>query len=144
MDLKVINHYSTLSAAIRAGAKLLPKVTGCLTATTREGHPGTCAIGAGLHALTSKVPEDSETEYRFISTVFRYLNEDVKCPDVGCRVEPLSVMQMVIHLNDGAHEWSREKIADWLEEWENANLGYETLVEAERGEEVSEPQVQHA
>lgn len=53
------------------------------------------------------------------------LSETVECPDGDCqsfdpntwKVTPLigSVWEMIQHLND-RHKWTRERIADWLEE----------------------------
>jgi hypothetical protein len=37
----------------------------------------------------------------------------VQCPGRGCSVTR-AIMEVLYHLND-EHDWSRERIADWLE-----------------------------
>lgn len=62
-----------------------------------------------------------------LSEVFPYTRQLVQCAE--CEVET-NLRDTVFHFND-VHGWSREKISDWLEQWENEHLGYETLTESE-------------
>ena len=37
------------------------------------------------------------------------------CPSFSCRERPAQLPEVIVHLND-EHNWTREQIADWLEE----------------------------
>jgi hypothetical protein len=127
-----MKQFCSFSEAIREGAKLKPQVR--VAYYSREG---TCAIGAGLHAMFT---EDATADHLYHFEVeavseFPYLSESVKCPVHRwwnlasiCRSARRSRIRMISHLND-YHEWTRERIADWLES-EEEKLGYVTLVES--------------
>ena len=118
-----------LSDAIRLGATIHPQIRDNLfdwelgweetaerTRTFRV--TGTCALGAAAVAI-GKAPE-SLTEFRD-SDPYQDLTErfpephaDMRdCPEKGCQLHHTTTL-LVTHLNDD-HQWTRERIADWLE-----------------------------
>lgn len=117
---------ATLSEAIREGAKLAPQV--CGFGMVARG--ATCALGAALHALTGMLPFDSSHGYDVIESTYPYANAadpNLRCP--ACNMTVPRLLMGVYHLND-AHRWTRERIADFVEQYEE-KLGYVHLVEQE-------------
>jgi hypothetical protein len=117
-----MKHYASFSEAIREGAKLLPQ------SMSSVGYPHeTCAIEAGVHAIYGTV--DSEDIYRQSMELYPYLETRVECScHVGGQSHKVDLQTAIYHLNDIEH-WTREMIADWLEEQEEA-LGFVTVAEA--------------
>jgi len=95
-----------LSEAIRAGAALAPQVKGVFSL---DG--GTCALGAAYQAIHGEPPLLKMT----VPDLTRYLGVDM-FQRVDCPVSHYSkhLFDAVIDLNDDFN-WSRERIADWLE-----------------------------
>lgn len=141
-----MKHLCCFSEAIREGAKLRPQA---FNGYARDG--GTCAIGAGLEAMLERPLqiEDCLTEGGLRSVLketcfwdtFAYLHNVAAAP-CGC-AEPIGFQtwdrksdvtesrldNIIVHLNN-EHHWTREAIADWLEQEEN-KLGFVTVVESE-------------
>lgn len=99
----------SLSAAIRLGAMLGPQVFD--VGHDKEG--GSCALGAAEDSLGYRVmgdyPECWPEPMR--STLIRMDKE--RCPE--CGKQPF--LSLITHLND-THRWTREQIADLVEEFE--------------------------
>jgi hypothetical protein len=100
-----------LSTAIREGAKLKPQAFG---ANYRDG--GTCAWGAALNyegVMDAQGHVDIFRHSSFLDDSSR--NKD--CPECGKSVVETDLIT-IAHLNDH-HRWSRQRIADWVEQIEN-------------------------
>jgi hypothetical protein len=109
----------SLSQLIRVGAGLKPQGFG---QPVKDGK--TCAFGAAYDALGIL---DNPRRWRSIERLYPYVN-DVVDGTSACRYlrsEPLRYI--VTHLND-CHHWTREAIADWVEEYEES-IGYVTVSE---------------
>ena len=108
-------HHGTkeLASAIRAGAERRPEQA---FGDYFVGRRASCALGAayeGIYRLASDMSGQRPT--RDLTTFFDCLEGTIRaCPIEGCK-KRLLLSAMIVHLND-FHEWSREKIADWLEE----------------------------
>lgn len=154
-----MKHFCSFSEAIREGAKLRPQ-----TRVDLFSEEGTCAVGAGLHAMyEDEMPSDYELTDSEGRSVFEfdvlqsypYMAQDVwTCPHkAGARWwqvwRRLSIctwsdkserrhsrLDTVAHLND-IHDWTRERIADWLESEED-KLGFVTLTESVKSPELAE------
>lgn len=110
-----------LSTAIREGAKLRPQAFRAYF-YTKNGVICSCAFGAAYEAVTGNLPRRGNKNYidEVITPVldanFPVLQtfERFACPaDKNCTI--CSPFNIVTHLND-THDWTREQIADWLEE----------------------------
>lgn len=104
-----------LSEAIRLGAVLGKQMIGKFN----DGDDNTCAVGAAGLAIGLKYnPMQYVTEIREAFPLLKQsVQNPVKCDDVSCgRPHRIlnSVGATIIHLND-SHNWSREKIADWVQ-----------------------------
>lgn len=96
-----------LSEAIRLGAMNKPQVFGALI---RDG--GTCALGAAYDAVGLLIGENADVPC-LGAEMFPLLNTASDCPD--CYFVRNEFTGFVItHLND-LHQWTRERIADWVE-----------------------------
>jgi len=109
-----------LSEAMRYGATLKPRTTGTICRIWFDGSPRTCALGAALDAvLTARGDESRVEDCVGTCSAIYVLNEQfqetrskrVVCPVTGAIDEIESV---IINLND-EYNWTRERIADWLE-----------------------------
>lgn len=110
-----------LSDAIREGAKLRPQ---CFSQT--YFHEGcSCALGAALEAVGFSYGDMGRIRSTVLGDLFPILlsHRDehglYDCPIAGCpyKQSPFSV---IAHLNDH-HRWTREQIADWVEQIEVAS-----------------------
>jgi len=103
------------SAAIRLGATFHPQAFGSLC--SRDEHfqvSRTCALGAGMEALGYLVTEFAFQEFIKDGIVNRFgLLQLDGCPMCSTKVGP--TFNVIAHLND-KHGWTREAIADWLEQ----------------------------
>jgi hypothetical protein len=111
----------TLGEAMRKGAAQRPQCFGSVMRQVGDEVTGTCALGAayeGAFGFAALVSNDDES-------LFHMELEDVAeadglnvtihraCP--VCGPEPsVQLLDLVAHLND-MHDWSRERIADWLD-----------------------------
>lgn len=98
-----------LSEAIRLGAMLKPQGHGELV-----HHGRTCALGAALDAVGALCSDYDAVGIRFPIT--RQVRLGL-CPAPGCENYAhghATVMETVFYLND-SHDWTRERIADWVE-----------------------------
>ena len=108
-------HHGTkeLASAIRAGASRRPEQA---FGDYFVGRRASCALGAayeGIYRLASDM--DGRRPTKDLTTFFDCLEGSVRpCPVEGCK-KRLLLSAMIVHLNDH-HQWSREHIADWLEE----------------------------
>jgi hypothetical protein len=108
-----------LSEAIRAGAKIRPQCHGGLFQID-GGEIKSCALGAALEGAGLYTP--SEEEILASTTLLNKWSElgggDYLCPSPRHPSEDTEEFHLEIlieHLND-VHRWTRERIADWLEE----------------------------
>lgn len=115
----------TLSAAIRYGSKLKPQSFVALFMVHRlTGQVHSCALGAAYDAVRLARGDSIEFEanhglctgqaaaelrQRFSPSLNKLL------PVPGIPKNSAEVLFIIPHLNDGL-KWSRERIADWLEE----------------------------
>jgi hypothetical protein len=108
-------HHGTkeLASAIRAGASRRPEQA---FGDYFIGRRASCALGAayeGMYRLAADMSGQRPT--KDLTSFFDCLEGTIRaCPVEGCK-KRLLLSAMIVHLNDH-HEWSREKIADWLEE----------------------------
>jgi len=108
-------HHGTkeLASAIRAGASRRPEQA---FGDYFIGRRASCALGAayeGMYRLAADMGGQRPT--RDLTNFFDCLEGIVRaCPVEGCK-KRLLLSAMIVHLNDH-HEWSREQIADWLEQ----------------------------
>lgn len=128
-----------LSEAIRLGSMIHPQGFGAYAkehnteflghVVTTEIH--TCAYGAGLIASGEEVAALLSNDTDALSPVpeewVLFVESVVFCPEPHCvhrgdgdqMIFHLNGDQMIFHLND-EHRWSRERIADWVEQMETA------------------------
>lgn len=116
-----------LSTAIREGAKLRPQCFGPMYEYI-DGRVCSCAMGAAAEALHLINPDELEldgmcryaTPYEPLDALHDMSESDdlLTCPVADCG-QHWSYTDMVPHLNDDNHKWTREAIADWL-----ASIGY--------------------
>lgn len=143
----IVKLYVLFSEAIRDGAKLRPNQLYYKSVDVEAN--AACATGAGLEAIFGEPPTtDCFRRYRVLMRKhYGYLantRADFPC---GCSLDDalangedpqlLSIKDdktnlwgVIIHLNN-THQWTRERIADWLET-EEEKLGFVALIEAER------------
>ena len=104
-----------LADAIRLGSRLRPQTFGRL-----RDVEGSCALGAALEAVSGTVVlGDGET----MCAELPELSADAgECPVCLYKADPRSVSQtlplseIIMHLND-RHHWTRERIADLVEDF---------------------------
>jgi hypothetical protein len=115
-----------LSAAIRLGAKTGPQVFGML----EDAHDGTCALGAARRVV------GSDAYYKIFADLFSLYDFPIpsECSgDSSCLCQEFrdvatktrSFINFVAHLNDH-HEWTRERIADYVKAVEDWREGMES------------------
>lgn len=107
-----------LSEAIRLGALLRPKAIGYFF---KDG--ASCAQGAALEATGTRYdnnPELSLFYHGMMVTRWPWIRKGAWCPACGLYAP---VGGVIPHLNNrlGAHDWPRERIADWVETVEPAD-----------------------
>lgn len=94
-----------LSEAMRLGAMLRPQVEGVYFA-----FGGSCAIGAAIEATGGDIADEESHEAHIVAHFGWIDKAKTNCPacqdrdEVGC---------IITHLND-VHEWTRDRIADWV------------------------------
>lgn len=125
-----MKHFCSFSEAIRAGIPLRPQAFE--DPSVRERRNDACVIESGLEAIRGRYRvANSESSYRFLRVAFPYLETVAPCP--ACNIVGYEcarqLLSMLWHLNDW-HRWTREQIADWLHEREEA-IGFVTLIESE-------------
>jgi len=96
------------SEAIRLGSMLKPQGKGLLSSF--PDHAKTCAMGAAAEAVGV-----TECAHYSLGNIFPVLKEEISHPEqegIKCKVS-----WAIWQLND-MYDWSRERIADWVEEIE--------------------------
>jgi|ERR1043166_2272570 hypothetical protein len=105
-----------LSTAIRIGAKLRPQSQICLEHPTSNG---TCALGAAFHAVMGMSPLEFEKSHVKISgqlmKTFPQLRDKLSYYNPVSEGHSYHLASCIVYLNDTLC-WTREQIADWLEE----------------------------
>lgn len=110
-----------LSDLMRQGSQLRPQAFRDYVQRGDEGEVCTCAIGAAYEAITGKLPPSQNEDYDACPMVNREIERET-----GIALGFYSTKNPVTHnwetltglisgLND-AHKWTREEIADWLEQ----------------------------
>ena len=116
-----------LSEAIRAGAKMSPKIMGKFSTPA-----GTCALGAaGESCGIIKHGENISSFFNFLgglTPLFPIVDTTVDHPLDGHRFK---VADCIWDLNDNA-EWSREAIAEWADPHPELHVAMPTQQEAVR------------
>lgn len=120
------------SEAIRDGAKRRPQGFNFYFS---EG--GSCAFGAAMEAIFEVRDETPGACVR----LYPYLdNRSGPCPACKKRANVyVSVSSMIFHLND-EHKWTREQIADFVEQYEES-IGFVTISESVESPSLSKSQV---
>jgi hypothetical protein len=111
-----------LSDAIREGAKAVPEVHGPLFRCDSNGEVcGACALGAAFYAAAGIRKRGDFRRDLELKTMFPYIVNRVKLPPglehMVFNMEALNLDNAIIVLFEVAY-WSRERIADWVEELE--------------------------
>ena len=111
-----------LSDAIRKGAKLNKQAYGY----TKDRDGGTCAWGAAGEAIGIEIPKGTlgclwgtEVWRRFKAEwpwAMSASDTTSACPASKCHFQTSAVGDLIAHLNDN-HRWSRESIAEWIDEY---------------------------
>lgn len=109
-----------LSEAIRLGAMLKPQAFGKAFVFVKFGELGSCALGAAEDAINGPIYEASDGGAKQLEVYERYsLNKQRRdCPSCD---RPGRLSDVIVHLNDD-HQWTRERIADWVETIEPAQV----------------------
>jgi hypothetical protein len=119
-----------LSEAIRLGSMQTQPTRGRMRlrlfdeATKQYVVTHTCALGAAEVAM-------GKDEYRLLCAFDELLDQPIQCP--VCPGTSPSILAIVVHIND-LHCWTRERIADWVEQHEHL-----LMPKAEEREVVSCP-----
>ena len=100
-----------LSEAIRLGSLLKPQAYGPFE------DEGSCALAASMEAIGLARTLFGGLPYKPLREAFPILKEEIYLPSMSGLVVAGDVMGAIFVLNDTAH-WTREKIADWVEELE--------------------------
>ena len=107
-----------LSQAMREGAKLHPQAFGKLRKSC-GGSYCTCALGAALEATGVKPKGFTYNllveKFPFLMIYGQHTNGVVKTATNPMTGQPTLLRHVIANLND-THKWTREAIADWLEE----------------------------
>jgi hypothetical protein len=103
----------------------------------------TCANGAALDCVSALYfdaeTDDDKCSVKNNEALYRHfpitLTRPPQCPACGLQSPTLELA--IGHLNDAAHRWSRERIADWVEQIEaqhapQPEVGKQNLTEALR------------
>lgn len=110
-----------LSTAIRLGSMLKPQNFGSFYDHDATGRViSSCALGAALDAV------GGATQKVFSLFPILWFLNTLACP-AGCEWQ--KNMPLVAHLND-QHRWTREQIAAWIEQIENAQSQSQPTQEA--------------
>lgn len=105
-----------LSEAIRLGAMLRPQAFG-----TYFSDGGSCAIAAAMEALgIASYSRDHGTlfdSHRSLAKRYPMLSKLRVVPPVDVNTDAPNVSNVIVRLNND-HYWTREQIADWIEQIE--------------------------
>lgn len=101
----------SLSQAMREGAKLAPQCR-----HQWGSKHATCALGAVIHYLEGDVPENiGEVGEALLRIDERYAIQSRELQHPKFQHIPFSIRTVIVDLNDHCG-WTRETIADWLQE----------------------------
>jgi uncharacterized C2H2 Zn-finger protein len=106
-----------LSEAIRLGAMLRPVQEFNVLFDPTSG--GTCALGAAAEALgiLDLTTRNNYIKGKKVPRAWHWIKRFVECP--VCGEWSQRVDDMIAHVNN-QHEWTRERIADWVATMEEA------------------------
>lgn len=98
-----------LSEAIRLGAMLRPG------SFCGPGITSSCALQAAYEAVTGTHEQGTDQKaWVFVYAVWPWTTRQAVCPACGACNDWLRIPRIIaIHLND-RHQWTRERIADWV------------------------------
>lgn len=113
-----MKHYCSFSEAMAAGIPLSPQTTAVL----QDDTGATCSIGAGLRAIGLRYI-DTTLALEQLARMYPYIKHTVACP--ACEAHDDEVGWIAVCLND-AHGWSRERVKDWVERYEES-IGFVTI-----------------
>lgn len=102
-----------LSEAIRLGAMLKPQGFGEFLFDGRS-----CALGAAMDA--GGIPDDCATVPNLLSRWPLLATAAVPCPECDDKHGSQGDIHDNVTILNDAHQWSRERIADWIESIERA------------------------
>lgn len=123
-----------LSQAMRRGSRKTYQVFG----KYNDGSGGTCAMAAAMlgSGLISNSNMTIAAHTEFNDMFAQTLAQKATCP--CCRM-PMFAQDAIVHLND-AHQWTRERIAGWLE----SHVEVPTYSLLEMQEFMEDPELQPA
>lgn len=82
-----------------------------------------CALAAAYSAATGTDQAVSgHTVVKVLKETYPIGNKIVSCPACGSKNHKEAIVDMIPHLNDSPNKWTREKIADWVKGYEDAEL----------------------
>jgi hypothetical protein len=99
-----------LATAIRTGARCRPEQ---MFGAYFDGTKRSDALGSAYEAIYRLPADATGIRPKGIYKFFACLDDRVRrCPEPGCKKQHL-LDSLIIHLNDD-HQWSRERIADYI------------------------------
>lgn len=102
----------TLGEAIRYGARLKPQY---FNAYCDYNKTKTCALGAALDSI-EMLGKGISSESTLSQLCKRFnIDQDKSYPHPANNISNWSLFEIIISLND-QYRWSRERIADWVDE----------------------------
>jgi len=79
-----------------------------------RGSRASCALGAAYEGMYRLPAEAGQILPKRLERLFDCLEGTIRaCPEAGCH-KRLILAAVIVHLNDD-HQWSRERIAAWVE-----------------------------
>lgn len=117
-----------LSEAMREGAKIRPQWYGSMFGVSMKFSEetegvGSCALGAAYEAVHGGyvlAPQNSTVLYADFPILAQPCEPPCDCADVSHADSSEDLRGVIIHLND-AHCWTREQIADFVEQFESSS-----------------------
>jgi len=101
-----------LAAAISLGVSRRPEQA---FGNYFKGSRASCALGAAYEGMYRLPEEAGQILPKRLERLFDCLEGTIRaCPEEGCH-KRLILAAVIVHLNDD-HQWSREKIAAWVEQ----------------------------
>jgi len=116
-----------LPAAMRAGAAMRPQVSCILFGMTPSGEMGSCALGAALEGGGLAMVKYGLAEFPISprSAWPHWQKVVAVCPECHLLYDGIGI---VPHLNNPPHNWTRERIADFLDQLKQDKQQAEALI----------------